>query len=151
MMKYKQKLDQDRKTGTEDLQSPALKQQDLFTTSTVLSQESTSMEKAGQTHTELFNPNKLYRSTDPYTSRAAAFLLPTGKRRQFVLDLIEKAGEEGVTAKEMISAHPEMSSSSISSRPNELDKLGLVFYQGDKRNGSRVIRHIKCISLAEGT
>jgi len=38
---------------------------------------------------------------------------------------------------------PDMSSSSITSRPNELEKLELIFYAGDKRDGSRIIRHIK--------
>ena len=52
MMKYKQKLEQDRKTATEDLQSPALKQQDLFTTSTAPLQENTRLETVGQTHTK---------------------------------------------------------------------------------------------------
>ena len=52
MMKYKQKLDQDRKTDTEDLQSSVWNQQELFTASTAHSQESTRLEKAGQTHTK---------------------------------------------------------------------------------------------------
>ena len=43
----------------------------------------------------------------------------------------------------MTRAHLELSNSSISSRPNELEKMGLVFYQGDKRDGSRVIRAIE--------
>ena len=43
----------------------------------------------------------------------------------------------------MTKQFPDMSSSSITSRPNELEKLNLIFYAGDKRDGSRVIRHIK--------
>ena len=41
MMKYKQKLEQTKQTSTEDLQSPAWKQQELNLDSTVSSQEST--------------------------------------------------------------------------------------------------------------
>jgi hypothetical protein len=43
----------------------------------------------------------------------------------------------------MTKRFPEISPSSITSRPNELEKLNLIFYAGDKRDGSRVIRHIK--------
>ena len=86
---------------------------------------------------------KLYRENDPETSKAAANSAPTGKMRQFVFDLITKAGENGTTIKEMTASHIHMSTSSISSRPNELEKVGLVFYKGDKRDNSRVIRHIK--------
>ena len=32
---------------------------------------------------------------------------------------------------------------------NELEKLGLIFYAGDKRDGSRIIRHIKYKSVEE--
>ena len=49
MMKYKQKLEQTTQTSTEDLQSPAWKQQELNWDSTVNSQESTKSEVAGQT------------------------------------------------------------------------------------------------------
>ena len=59
------------------------------------------------------------------------------------LKLIEEAGTNGITIREMTKKFPEMPSSSITSRPNELEKLGLIFYAGDKRDGSRIIRHIK--------
>ena len=52
MTKYKRKLDQTTQTSTEDLQSPAWKQQELNWDSTVNSQESTKLEVVGQTHTE---------------------------------------------------------------------------------------------------
>lgn len=54
-MKSKQKLDQDRKTDTEDLQSSVWNQQELFTASTAHSQESTRSEKAGRIRTDKCN------------------------------------------------------------------------------------------------
>ena len=39
--------------------------------------------------------------------------------------------------------YPNMGRSTISCRPSELERLNLIFYAGDKRDGSRVIRHIK--------
>ena len=51
-MKYKQKLEQTTQTSTEDLQSPAWKQQELNWDSTANSQESTKLEKAGQKLTD---------------------------------------------------------------------------------------------------
>ena len=89
------------------------------------------------------SPYKLHRKNDPQTSKEAAYSVPLAKTRAFVFDLITEAGEAGVTIREMTKRFPEISPSSITSRPNELEKLGLIFYVGDKRNGSRVIRHIK--------
>lgn len=89
------------------------------------------------------DPNKLHRKNDPLTSRDAAFSTNIAKSRKFVLDLIEQAGSRGRTIKEMTTENPNVPTSSISSRPNELEKLGLVFYAGDKRDRARVIRHIK--------
>ena len=43
----------------------------------------------------------------------------------------------------MIKNYPDMGYSTISSRPSELERLNLIFYVGDKRDGSRVIRHVK--------
>ena len=88
-------------------------------------------------------PYKLHRKNDPQTSRDAAYSIPLAKTRAFVLDLVEESGEKGVTVKEMKAAHPDMGYSTISSRPIELERLGFIFYKVDKRNGSRVIRHIK--------
>ena len=89
------------------------------------------------------NPNKLHRRNDPDTSIDAAYSVPLSQRRAFVLNLIEEAGQKGITIREMTKRFPEISPSSITSRPNELEKLELIFYAGDKRDGSRVIRHIK--------
>ena len=90
--------------------------------------------------------SKLARREDPDTSKAAAHKVAgkLGKMQQYVLELVEQAGERGTTIKEMqVLAHPEKRPSSISSRPNELEKKGVVFYAGDKRDGARVIRLIK--------
>jgi hypothetical protein len=88
-------------------------------------------------------PFKLSRKGDPETSRNAAFATDVARRRAFVLNLIQQAGARGTTIKEMTNANPNVPTSSISSRPNELEKLGLIFYLGDKRDGARVIRDIK--------
>ena len=101
------------------------------------------------TNTEQLNifddlsPHKLHRKNDPETSKEAAYSLNISKRRAFVLNLVEEAGVKGTTTKEMTKQFPDVPHSSITSRPNELEKLNLIFYAGDKRNGSRVIRHVK--------
>ena len=85
-------------------------------------------------------PYKIARTTDPETSKEAAKIAPTGALRQFVLAEVVKAGKNGVTAKELCKENPDKSHSGITSRPNELEKAGLVFYRGDKRDGARIIR-----------
>lgn len=92
-------------------------------------------------------PHKLHRNNDPLTSVEAAYTAPSGKMKKFVLDLIEEAGERGITIKEMVFNNQNLPTSSITSRPNELEKLNLIFYKGDKRDNARVIRHIKYKSL----
>ena len=89
------------------------------------------------------SPHKLHRKNAPSTSKDAAYSVPLAKTRAFVLGLIEEAGEKGITVKEMEKNYPNMGRSTISSRPSELERLNLIFYAGDKRDGSRVIRHIK--------
>jgi hypothetical protein len=89
------------------------------------------------------SPHKLHRKNDPSTSKEAAYSIPLAKTRAFVLGLVEEAGARGITIRDMTKRFPEISPSSITSRPNELEKLNLIFYAGDKRDGSRVIRHIK--------
>ncbi len=88
------------------------------------------------------SPHKLHRKDDPETSKEAAYSLPLSKTRAFVLSLIKDAGVKGITVKEMKRNYPDMGYSTISSRPSELERLNLIFYAGDKRDGSRVIRHI---------
>ena len=113
--------------------------------------ENTMSETTGQKHTDMkqlnifddLSPYKLHRKNDPETSKEAAYSIPLSKRRAFVFNLIGKAGFKGTTIREMTKQFPDISPSSITSRPNELEKLNLIFYAGDKRDGSRVIRHIK--------
>lgn len=86
---------------------------------------------------------KLHRKNDPETSKQAARSVNLSKAKAFVFDLIKKSGKNGITIKEMLADNLHLSTSTISSRPNELEKLNLIFYKGDKRDGSRVIRLIK--------
>ena len=90
-------------------------------------------------------PHTIARRTDPQTSYDAAAKAPTGKMRQFVFDLIEQSGPDGTTIKEMVAANPDIQASSITSRPNELEKQGLVHYRGDKRDGARMPRMTEAI------
>ena len=94
---------------------------------------------------ENIEPHKLHRKNDPQTSREAAYSVShsLGKTRSFVLGLIEEADNKGITVKEMKKEYPDMGYSTISSRPSELERLNFIFYKGDKRDGARVIRHIK--------
>ena len=108
-------------------------------------------EATGRRHTDMkqlsifddLSPHKLHRKDGPATSKDAAYSVPLAKTRAFVLSLIEESGENGTTVKEMIKNYPDMGYSTISSRPSELERLNLIFYVGDKRDGSRVIRHVK--------
>ena len=95
---------------------------------------------------------KLARSSDPDTSKEAADTVAgkLGKMQQYVLTLIEEAGERGITIKEMQLLAHKKRPSSISSRPNELEKNGLVFYDG-KRDGSRVIKLTKYRGVGNST
>ena len=95
--------------------------------------------------------NKIVRTNDPVTSHEAAIKVSTKltKLREMVLKMIQDSGSYGITSKEMIRRHPEMSSSSISSRPNELEKMGLIFHLGDKRDGARVIRAVQYKTVKE--
>tara|TARA_R110002012_G_scaffold106902_1_gene248486 strand:- start:169 stop:483 length:315 start_codon:yes stop_codon:yes gene_type:complete len=88
-------------------------------------------------------PSKLHRKGSPQTSIDAAYSVPTARMRRYVLALIDLAGLKGTTIKEMNQAHPQYTNSTISSRPSELERGGHIFYAGDKRQNSRVMRHIK--------
>lgn len=88
---------------------------------------------------------QLVRKDAPQTSKDAAHKIANNlsERRKFVLDLIKKAGSEGATVKELWRANPETPYSTISARPLELLKLGLIFYAGDVRDGARVMRAVE--------
>ena len=60
-----------------------------------------------------------------------------------IISLIDLAGRKGTTIREMNKAHPQYTTSTISARLCELERAGHIFYAGDKRDSSRVIRHIK--------
>ena len=94
---------------------------------------------------ENIEPHKLHRKNDPQTSREAAYSVShsLGKTRSLVLGLIEEAGDKGITVKEMSKKSPDVCYTALSPRPAELERLNVIFYKGDKRDGSRVIRHIK--------
>lgn len=85
---------------------------------------------------------QLVRKNAPQTSKDAAHKIANNlsERRQFVLDLIKKAGIEGTTVKQLCKENPDTPFSTISARPSELEKLGLIFYNGDTREGARVMR-----------
>ena len=87
-------------------------------------------------------PYKLHRKNDPQTSKNAARTVNSGNDRAELLEAIQQAEIKGLTLKEYCT-HQGYQMSSKSSRCCELEKSGHVFYQGDKRDKSRVIRHIK--------
>ena len=76
--------------------------------------------------------HKLARTSDPQTSKDAATTAPTGKMRRFVLDLVILAGKNGITTKEMTRANTHIQASSITSRPNELERLDTFFIKAIK-------------------
>ena len=101
---------------------------------------------SNETMDDLFEdttPSKLHRKGSPQTSIDAAHSVPTARMRRYVLALIDLAGLRGTTIKEMNKNHPQYTTSTISARPCELERGGHIFYAGDKRSGSRVLRHIK--------
>ena len=88
-------------------------------------------------------PYKLARKESPQTSKDAAERVPSARMRRYVLALIDLAGRKGTTIREMNKAHPQYTTSTISARPCELERAGHIFYAGDKRDSSRVMRHIR--------
>ena len=83
-----------------------------------------------------FEAHKLRRNTDPDTSHVSAesLELTMTKLRGDVLKEIQKAGMEGLTIKELCRLFPRSTGGTISSRPNELIRMGLCFHVvGDKR------------------
>ena len=89
------------------------------------------------------SPHTIVRKGDAETSHKAAHAVKSGKMREYVYELIKSSGERGTTIKEMVKANPEIQASSITSRPNELEKSALIHYRGDKRDGSRIMRIMK--------
>jgi hypothetical protein len=82
------------------------------------------------------------RTTDPETSKAAAKKVNSSSDRDELLSAVRKSGESGLTLKEYCEARGYQMSSK-SSRCKELETAGLIFYLGDKRDGSRIMRPIE--------
>ena len=79
------------------------------------------------------DPHTLARTTDPDTSKEAAYAALTGKLQKiaytYILELEDKYGRGR-----------NVRGGSMSARPNDLEKKGLIFYLGDRRGRSRVMR-----------
>ena len=103
------------------------------------------MKRINKTQQNLFDniePYKLHRKNDPQTSKDASKTVNSGSDRAELLEAIQQAEIKGLTLKEYCT-HRGYQMSSKSSRCCELEESGHIFYQGDKRDRSRVIRHIK--------
>lgn len=86
------------------------------------------------------DPKKLSRTDSPKTSKSAARKVDTAKLKQFVFEQVEKAGQNGLTAKELVEDNPDYHYSSLTARPASLEKEGKIYYLGDKRDGARIMR-----------
>lgn len=88
---------------------------------------------------------QLVRKDAPQTSKDAAekVALTLNKMRVLVLQLVKDAGSDGITSKEIAEQNLHLSNSTCTARPSELERMGLIFYKGDKRDGARVIRAIE--------
>tara|TARA_R110000823_G_scaffold163874_1_gene296101 strand:- start:169 stop:471 length:303 start_codon:yes stop_codon:yes gene_type:complete len=83
---------------------------------------------------------KLSRTDDPETSRDAAGEVSSGKMLALVYSEVVKAGDNGITTKEIRTIHPHLPYSSITARPTQLEADGKIYYLGDRRERCRVIR-----------
>tara|TARA_R110000803_G_scaffold179230_1_gene241632 strand:+ start:132 stop:515 length:384 start_codon:yes stop_codon:yes gene_type:complete len=88
---------------------------------------------------DLFDTPALARNTDPETSKAAAAITDSAKLKAMVLEYIEGAGKYGITMAE-VSEKSGLDKNTVSPRSRPLEDAGDIFYQGDKRNGSRIMR-----------
>jgi sulfur transfer complex TusBCD TusB component (DsrH family) len=83
---------------------------------------------------------KLSRTNSPETSKAAARKVNTRDKKLLVLNAVIAAGEYGATTREILERHPEIAYSSVTARPADLARSGLIYYRGDKRKKCRVMR-----------
>lgn len=81
------------------------------------------------------NPKTLSRTDSPSTSKAAAESLNATEKEQEILDYIIAAGEDGMTADELLIALPKLTYSTVTARPSGLRRKGYIFKAGDKRKG----------------
>lgn len=86
---------------------------------------------------------KLVRADAPYTSKQAAKNVSSGKMLALVYNEVVKAGASGITTKEIRTRYPFYPYSSITARPAALQQKGKIYYEGDKRDGCRVMRATK--------
>ena len=84
---------------------------------------------------------KLYRTDAPQTSIDAAYSVDVTAREKLVLDAIKDSGDHGATIKELARAYPDVPYTTLSARPKALQEKGLIYYAGDVREKSRVMRH----------
>jgi hypothetical protein len=90
------------------------------------------------------DPHKLARTDAPATSKASANKVDTAKLKELVFEQVKAQGENGLTAKELVAANPDHHYSSLTARPASLEQEGRIFYLGDKRDGSRIMRSVEC-------
>tara|TARA_R100000808_G_scaffold24974_1_gene60060 strand:- start:4240 stop:4608 length:369 start_codon:yes stop_codon:yes gene_type:complete len=91
------------------------------------------------------DPFKLYRSDDPETSAIGAHIVNSAHLKQIVYAMVKESGMRGLTPKEAEVAYEKLlgrrvTGGTISGRPKNLEEDGLIFYLGDKRDNSRVMR-----------
>jgi anaerobic selenocysteine-containing dehydrogenase len=89
------------------------------------------------------DPHTLARTTDPDTSKEAAYSALTGKLQKIAYNYILASGANGMTIRELEDKYGRgrnVRGGSMSARPNDLEKKGLIFYLGDRRGRSRVMR-----------
>ena len=85
---------------------------------------------------------KLHRKGAPETSVAAAYAVDVTARERLVLDSI-KNSVNGLTIKELARIHPDVPYTTLSARPKGLQEKGLIYYSGDIREKSRVMRAVR--------
>jgi len=89
------------------------------------------------------DPHKMVRTTDPETSRAAARKVQSGELKKFVFARIAETKMVGITMAEVAERNPQHSINTVSPRGKPLEEEGLIFYMGDRRDGSRIMRDAK--------
>ena len=81
-------------------------------------------------------PSKfLYRLEAPDTSVTAAASTDVTRLEAMVLDAIRQAGDQGMTADELLALFPNHSYSSITARPASLKRKRLICDSGERRTG----------------
>lgn len=83
-----------------------------------------------ETRTEMLHR---HHATD--TSIEAAESIDITRLEQMILEDIELAGVWGMTQDDLLSMHPRLSYSSVTSRPAALKRKGLIFDSGERRLG----------------